>query len=165
MFFALHPNMLLWHPKPAPRIANIARFLLIIHGLANMAQGFYSITDPYGWRELAPESFKRTPDAAVQAIGICLPAFSTLSLGFYEGLIEAGLGALGIGWYQFVFACQNNRSLFIATIPLRIVYAFVVARWAGRDAVAYELVVWGLANSAAYLQEPQKSTPQEQSRR
>jgi hypothetical protein len=75
--------MLFRHPKPAPRIANIARFFLIIHGLANMAQGFYSITDPYGWRELAPGSFKGTPDAAVQAIGICLSSRFILILGFY----------------------------------------------------------------------------------
>lgn len=67
-------------------------------------------------------------------------------------LTGTGLGALGMGWYQFIFACQNNRALFVATIPLRIVYAFVVARIAGWDAVAYELCVWALANCAAYLQ-------------
>lgn len=62
-----------------------------------------------------------------------------------------GLGALGVGWYQFIFTFQNNRQLLIATIPLRLVYAAVVARWGEWKAVGYELVVWGLANCVAFL--------------
>ena len=77
MLFALRPDMFTWYPKPAPRIANIARVLLIVHGLANMAQGFYSIMNPSGWRTVVPPSFAGTPDAAIQAIG---ESFSTLIL-------------------------------------------------------------------------------------
>lgn len=62
-----------------------------------------------------------------------------------------GLGALGIGWYQLIFAWQNNQPLFAATVPLRIVYATILASWGGHGkAVAYELAVWGLAVLAAW---------------
>lgn len=66
-------------------------------------------------------------------------------------LTPAGLGALGIGWYQLIFAWQGNKALIVATIPLRLVFAAVVYRASGWDAVAYEMVVWGVANCAAYL--------------
>ncbi|KAF1922751.1 uncharacterized protein M421DRAFT_10294 [Didymella exigua CBS 183.55] len=69
-------------------VSRTARALLILHGLLNVAQGFYCLLRP------------------------CL-------------------GALGVGWYQFVFACQNNRALISATIPLRINYAAVVYRSMG----------------------------------
>ncbi|KAF2628283.1 hypothetical protein BU25DRAFT_448224 [Macroventuria anomochaeta] len=112
------------------RISQIARFLLLIHGLLNIAQGLYCIAQPLAWSELAGSAFRGTPNPAVQSIG---------------------LGALGVGWYQCVFACQNNKALFIATIPLRIIYAAIIARWGGWKPVLYELAVWGLANCAAYL--------------
>ncbi|KAJ4307620.1 hypothetical protein N0V94_009673 [Neodidymelliopsis sp. IMI 364377] len=112
------------------RLSQTARFLLILHGLFNICQGIYSVTKPQAWAARAGNSFKNTPDHAVQAIG---------------------LGSIGIGWYQFVFACQNNQALFIATIMLRLVYAGVVATWGDQRVVAYEFAVWLLANAAAYL--------------
>jgi hypothetical protein len=72
------------------------------------------------------------------------------SLTMYS-LTPVGLGALGIGWYQLIFAWQGNKALIVATIPLRLVFAAVVYRASGWDAVAYELAVWGVANCAAYL--------------
>lgn len=75
---------------------------------------------------------------------------SMCSLTMYS-LTLAGLGALGIGWYQLVFAWQGNRALIVATIPLRLVFAAVVYRSSGWGAVVYEMIVWGVANCAAYL--------------
>lgn len=65
--------------------------------------------------------------------------------------MREGLGMLGIGWYQAIFAWQNNKGLLVATIPLRLVYAAITASWGYRGAVVYELMVWTLANCAAYL--------------
>ena len=41
----------------------------------------------------------------------------------------------------------------VATIPLRLVYAAIIATWGAenRKGVVYELIIWILANSAAYL--------------
>ncbi|KAJ4993694.1 hypothetical protein SVAN01_00748 [Stagonosporopsis vannaccii] len=111
--------------------SKIARFILIGHGLLNIAQGIYSIIRTQDWVIIAGSGFTGSPPAAVQAI--------------------AGLGALGIGWYQFVFACQNNQPLLAVTVPLRLVYASILA-WSGNNGkvVAYELVVCGLAAFAAW---------------
>ncbi|KAF1360952.1 hypothetical protein EJ07DRAFT_45758, partial [Lizonia empirigonia] len=87
------------------RLSQTARFLLILHGILNIAQGLYSITQPRAWAALAGPDLTRTPVQAVQAI--------------------VGLGMLGVGWYQAVFAWQNNKGLLVATIPLRLVYAAV----------------------------------------
>ncbi|KAF3040738.1 hypothetical protein E8E12_008391 [Didymella heteroderae] len=95
--------------------SRIAFTLLIFHALLNIAQGVYCVTRPTAWLQLAPSAFEGAPDAAVQAIG---------------------LGALGIGWYQLIFAWQGNRALVIATIPLRLVFAAVVYRTSGWGAVA-----------------------------
>ncbi|OSS51865.1 hypothetical protein B5807_03466 [Epicoccum nigrum] len=64
-------------------LSHLARYLLILHGLLNIAQGLYSITNPQGWMHHAGPMFSGAPDHAVCAIG---------------------LGALGVGWYQFVFS-------------------------------------------------------------
>lgn len=62
-------------------VSRTARFLLIGHGLLNIAQGFYSITRPYDWTVLAGSSFVGTPPAAVQSIGIfSLPRLFTQDL-------------------------------------------------------------------------------------
>ncbi|KAF3008499.1 hypothetical protein E8E13_005324 [Curvularia kusanoi] len=112
------------------RISQAARFLLALYGLINIAQGLYSITNPQGWTHLAGANFAGSPAHAVQAIG---------------------LGALGVGWYQFIFACQNNQPLLAATVPLRIVYGAIIAKSGGdRKVVMYETVVWALAMVAAW---------------
>lgn len=54
------------------RISQIARFLLVIHGLVNMAQGLHSITAPRKWAALAGSDFDGTPNKSVQAIGTSL---------------------------------------------------------------------------------------------
>lgn len=56
------------------RISQIARLLLALHGLMNIVQGLYSITNPRGWTDLAGASFAGSPAHAVQAIGTCLLA-------------------------------------------------------------------------------------------
>lgn len=56
------------------RLSQTARFLLILHGFLNIAQGLYSLTQPRAWAALAGPNFTRTPDQAVQAIG-ALPPF------------------------------------------------------------------------------------------
>lgn len=50
-------------------ISRTALALLILHALANIAQGMYCITQPQAWLSLAPSAFTGSPDAAVQAIG------------------------------------------------------------------------------------------------
>ena len=51
------------------RLSQIARILLILHGLLNILQGLYSIIQPSTWAALAGSDFIGTPDKAVQAIG------------------------------------------------------------------------------------------------
>ena len=56
-----------------------------------------------------------------------------------------------MGWYQFVFSVRNDQALIAATVPLRLVYAAVLWKMgAGGRVVAYELVVWAVANVAAW---------------
>jgi hypothetical protein len=54
---------------------------------------------------------------------------------------NAGLGAIGVGWYELIFAWQSNRGLILATIPLRLLFGCVIWDWGSRTAVAYELSV------------------------
>jgi hypothetical protein len=63
-------------------------------------------------------------------------------------LIGIGLGAIGVGWYELIFAYQNNRALIIATIPMRLFFAFIMLAWGNTGVVGYEAgvaVVCGLA--------------------
>jgi hypothetical protein len=58
-----------------------------------------------------------------------------------------GLGSIGVGWYQLVFAYQNNRTLIFATIPMRVFFAFVMWSWGNSAVMGYEAgvaVVCGL---------------------
>jgi hypothetical protein len=55
---------------------------------------------------------------------------------------------MGVGWYQLVFAYQNNRTLILATIPMRLFFAVVMWGWENSAAMAYEAgvaVICGLA--------------------
>jgi hypothetical protein len=55
---------------------------------------------------------------------------------------------MGVGWYQLVFAYQKNRSLILATIPMRLFFAVVMWRWGNSAVMGYEAgvaVICGLA--------------------
>lgn len=63
-------------------------------------------------------------------------------------LTGTGLGAIGVGWYELIFAYQNNRALILATIPMRLFFAFIMLSWGNTGVVGYEAgvaVVCGLA--------------------
>lgn len=47
----------------------IIRMVLFIHGLLNIAQGFYCIFRPVAWAETAGEGFVGAPSKAIQSIG------------------------------------------------------------------------------------------------
>jgi hypothetical protein len=49
-----------------------------------------------------------------------------------------GLGSIGVGWYQLVFTYQNNRTLIIATIPMRLFFAVVMWNWGNSAVMGYE---------------------------
>lgn len=132
-------------------LTHLARYLLILHGLLNIVQGLYSITNPQGWINLAGPLFAGTNEHAVCAIGTTPGPHLTTSA--HTNSYQLGLGALGVGWYQFVFSVQNNQALIAATVPLRLVYAAVLWKMgAGGKVVAYEVGVWGVANLAAWPQ-------------
>lgn len=57
-------------------LSHLARYLLIFHGLLNIAQGLYSITNPQGWVNLAGPIFSGSPNHAVYAIGTSPPTYS-----------------------------------------------------------------------------------------
>jgi hypothetical protein len=55
---------------------------------------------------------------------------------------------MGVGWYQLVFTYQNNRTLIIATIPMRLLFAAVMWKFGESAVMAYEAgvaVICGLA--------------------
>jgi uncharacterized protein YjeT (DUF2065 family) len=47
----------------------IARFILIAHGLMNIAQGIYSLASPQGYGTMAGEILAGSPDRTLQLIG------------------------------------------------------------------------------------------------
>jgi hypothetical protein len=49
-----------------------------------------------------------------------------------------GLGSIGVGWCQLVFAYQNNRTLILATIPMRLFFAIVMWNWGNSAVMGYE---------------------------
>ncbi|KAJ4399651.1 hypothetical protein N0V91_009304 [Didymella pomorum] len=87
-------------------MSRTALTLLILHALLNIAQGVYCITHPAAWLELAPDAFQGSPNAAVQAIG---------------------LGALGIGWYQLVFAWQAEHATGLLNADMDPHYSIIAA--------------------------------------
>lgn len=61
---------------------------------------------------------------------------------------QPGLGGIGVGWYELIFAYQNNRVLILATIPMRLLFASIMTSWGNNGVVAYEIsvaVVCGIA--------------------
>lgn len=59
-----------------------------------------------------------------------------------------GLGAIGVGWYELVFAYQNNHALILATIPMRLFFALVMWTWGNTGVIGYEVgvaIICGLA--------------------
>lgn len=52
-----------------------------------------------------------------------------------------GLGAIGVGWYELVFAYQCNRALIAATIPMRLFFAIVMWTWGNHGVIGYEVGV------------------------
>jgi hypothetical protein len=119
--------------------------ILIAHDLMNMAQGIYSLFSPKEYGALVGDTFASTPDKALQSIG-APPHHQSLQQTTDSNCI--GLGALGVGWYELIFAYQNNRALTLATIPLRLVFASVMWNWENSGVMGYEMavaVVCGLA--------------------
>jgi hypothetical protein len=63
-------------------------------------------------------------------------------------LTSIGLGGIGVGWYELIFAYQKNRALILATIPMRLFFAFIMLAWGNTGVVGYEVgvaIVCGLA--------------------
>ena len=50
-------------------LSRVARLLLILHGLVNVAQGIYSIVSPQWYATLVGDMFDGAPDKALQSIG------------------------------------------------------------------------------------------------
>ena len=70
----------------------------------------------------------------------------------FPRLRDAGLGSFGVGYYQLVFTYYGNRALVVATIPMRLLFAGLMASW-GKGfggVVAYELSVALLCGVAAF---------------
>ncbi|KAH7082077.1 hypothetical protein FB567DRAFT_594582 [Paraphoma chrysanthemicola] len=103
--------------SPLSRMAN---FILVLHGLGNLSQGIYTVASPRGYAALTGDLFAGAPDKALQAIG---------------------MGAIGIGLYETIFAYQGNRQLIFATLPMRIAFAGVMASWGVGTAVLYDGIV------------------------
>jgi hypothetical protein len=63
-----------------------------------------------------------------------------------------GLGAIGVGWYEFIFAYQNSRTLYLATIPMRLLFAAITGNFWGwtNGVVGYEFGVALVAAIAAF---------------
>jgi hypothetical protein len=63
-------------------------------------------------------------------------------------LTSIGFGEIGVGWYELIFAYQKIRALILATIPMRLFYAFIMLAWGNTGVVSYEVgvaIVCGLA--------------------
>ncbi|KAF2024267.1 hypothetical protein EK21DRAFT_117952 [Setomelanomma holmii] len=95
-------------------LSRIASFILILHGLINLFHGIYTFVSPTGYIAATGTMFTGSPDKAVQAIG---------------------MGAIGIGLYQVVFAYQGNRALILATLLMRLGFMGVMAQWGNTGAV------------------------------
>jgi hypothetical protein len=126
-------------------LSQLSRVILVAHGVMNIAQGTYSLYSPKEYGALVGDTFAGTPEKALQSIGR-LPHHRSYSTQFDSDSI--GLGAIGVGWYELIFAYQNNRALILATIPLRFVFAYVMWTWENSGVMGYEMavaVVCGLA--------------------
>jgi hypothetical protein len=51
-------------------LSQLARAILILHGLMNIAQGAYSFVSPQEYAVRTGNMFKGAPDKAIQSIGI-----------------------------------------------------------------------------------------------
>ncbi|XP_014560704.1 hypothetical protein COCVIDRAFT_34362 [Bipolaris victoriae FI3] len=99
--------------------SRMARMLLIMHSLVNMALGAYSFVNT---QEYAAITGVEASDRALQSIG---------------------LATVAVGWYQLIFTLQGNRLMMASTIPLRCGFAAVMATWDKTPLVLYEIcVVW-----------------------
>jgi hypothetical protein len=49
--------------------ANVARILLVIHGVMNIGQGLYSILAPQAYLKTTGDMFATAPEKAIQSIG------------------------------------------------------------------------------------------------
>lgn len=50
-------------------LARIAQLLLILHGIMNIAQGFYSLASPQEYAQMAGDMFAGVSDKAIMSIG------------------------------------------------------------------------------------------------
>lgn len=125
-------------------LSKLSQILLITHGLLNIAQGIYSLISPQSYAALGGDVFAGAPDKALKAIG----EFNEHHACLQTSNIQTGLGAIGVGWYELIFAWQYNRALILATIPMRLMFAAAISSWGNSGAVAYEVgvaLVCGLA--------------------
>jgi hypothetical protein len=126
-------------------LSRIAQLLLITHGLLNIAQGIYSLVSLQEYAALGGDIFAGAPDKALKSIG----EYSVhQTIPHQSANRRTGLGAIGVGWYELIFAWQYNRALILSTIPMRLMFAAVISSWGNTGAVTYEVgvaLVCGLA--------------------
>ncbi|KAK4617578.1 hypothetical protein CLAFUW4_12451 [Fulvia fulva] len=105
-------------------IQKAARWLLVLHGIGNIAQGTFSILRPDSFASAAGPRFLGSPDQAIQSIG---------------------LGSLGVGIYGAAGALSNDRRFFVVTAAMRFLFGLIVAtQWdwdANWEVFAYK---WGI---------------------
>ncbi|KAI4937400.1 uncharacterized protein J4E92_002131 [Alternaria infectoria] len=98
-------------------ISRMARLLLILHSIVNIALGIYPFINP---EEYSAITGMEGPEKTLQSIG---------------------LGAVAVGWYQLIFTFQGNRRMMASTIPLRLGFAAVMYGWERQPVMIYELIV------------------------
>jgi hypothetical protein len=141
-------------------ISRMARMLLILHSIVNIALGIYPFINP---EEYSAITGLEGPEKTLQSIGksnilftsshllvAILPTTLTCQLHVYLNTTKhkltrttKGLGAVAVGWYQLIFTFQGNRRMMASTIPLRLGFAAVMYNWERQPVMIYELtVVW-----------------------
>jgi hypothetical protein len=130
-------------------IKQLIRLILILHGLLNVAQGFYSISNPTAWAELGGPSFHPSTNKALQSIGIPLsPIHNTTCM---HTNVSLGLGCIGVGAYGAWGALSNNRSFYVLTFILRLTFATIAyLSWGWEENAPVIMYEGGVAILAAF---------------